>query len=193
MSESNHQAYHFLVLPGWQNSGPQHWQSLWEREYGYTRVQQHDWEAPRVTDWIEALDAAVLVSHKPIVLLAHSLGCILVAAWAAKSPKRDAIRGKVKAAFLVAPGDVESKLPDAPDELFTSWLPIYRMPLPMTTVVIGSENDPFCRLGKAQSLARSWHAEFINAGAMGHMNADAGLGAWPQGRIWLDALLQRTI
>ena len=35
-----------LILPGWQNSGPAHWQSRWEELYGFTRVQQHDWMQP---------------------------------------------------------------------------------------------------------------------------------------------------
>jgi predicted alpha/beta hydrolase family esterase len=35
-----------LILPGWQNSGPDHWQSRWEALYGYQRVQQHDWMRP---------------------------------------------------------------------------------------------------------------------------------------------------
>ncbi|RZI94330.1 MAG: alpha/beta hydrolase, partial [Rubrivivax sp.] len=32
-----------LLLPGWQNSGPDHWQSRWERLHGDERVEQHDW------------------------------------------------------------------------------------------------------------------------------------------------------
>ena len=35
-----------LLLPGWQNSGPAHWQSLWQARYGYLRVEQHDWMQP---------------------------------------------------------------------------------------------------------------------------------------------------
>ena len=72
-----------LLLPGWQNSGPRHWQSLWEREHGYTRVDQHDWMRPRRGDWIARLEEVLLAQTGPAVLVAHSLGCHLVAAWAA--------------------------------------------------------------------------------------------------------------
>ena len=72
-----------LLLPGWQNSGPQHWQSLWEQRYGYVRVDQHDWERPLRGDWITRLEEVLLTRDEPAVLVAHSLGCSLVAAWAA--------------------------------------------------------------------------------------------------------------
>ena len=71
-----------LILPGWHNSGPAHWQSLWEQQHGYTRVEQHSWDAPLRGDWMAQLEEAVL-AHEDTVLVAHSLGCVLVAAWAA--------------------------------------------------------------------------------------------------------------
>ena len=73
-----------LVLPGWENSGPQHWQTLWEQRHGYRRVEQHDWMQPLRGDWIARLEDVVLSCDEPAVLVAHSLGCILVAAWAAR-------------------------------------------------------------------------------------------------------------
>ena len=46
-----------LSVPGCQNSGPEHWQSLWERRYPeYRRVQQRDCERPRRADWVAGLD-----------------------------------------------------------------------------------------------------------------------------------------
>ena len=49
-----------LVLPGWENSGPRHWQSLWEQRHGYRRVEQHDWMKPLRGDWIARLEDMVL-------------------------------------------------------------------------------------------------------------------------------------
>ena len=74
-----------LILPGWENSGPQHWQSLWEKRHGYVRVEQHDWIKPLRGDWLARLEEMVLARDEPAVLVAHSLGCILAAAWAAHS------------------------------------------------------------------------------------------------------------
>ena len=85
-----------LVLPGWEGSGPRHWQTLWEQRHGYRRVEQHDWNKPLRGDWIARLEDMVLSCDEPAVLVAHSLGCILVAAWAAHS--RNTKRVKVGAA-----------------------------------------------------------------------------------------------
>ena len=48
-----------LLLPGWQDSGPGHWQTEWERQYGYVRVQQHDWMRPLRGDWSARLEEVV--------------------------------------------------------------------------------------------------------------------------------------
>ena len=106
-----------LLLPGWQDSGPQHWQSLWEKRHGYVRVTQHDWLTPLRGDWVARLEEVVLARDEPTVLVAHSLGCILTAAWAARSQNTR----RVKAALLVAPGDPER--PDIRDQ-FPTWSPI---------------------------------------------------------------------
>ena len=92
-----------LILPGWQDSGPEHWQSRWEGEHGYRRVRQHDWMRPLRGDWIARLEDVLLRCREPAVLVAHRLGCLLVAAWAATSRNQQL----VKAALLVAPGDAE--------------------------------------------------------------------------------------
>ena len=71
-----------LLLPGWQNSGPAHWQSRWEALYGDQRVEQHDWMRPLRGDWVARLEDVLLSQSGPCILVAHSLGCILTAAWA---------------------------------------------------------------------------------------------------------------
>ena len=169
-----------LVLPGWQNSGPAHWQSRWEVAHGYTRVQEHDWERPLRGDWLMQLEEAGLRCDEPAVLAAHSLGCIQVAAWAAHSQNTQ----RVKAALLVAPGDVER---EAMRPLLPSWSPIARQPLPFKTIPVASRDDVHCTFEKADSLAHDWGAELVDLGNAGHINADAGLGDWPQGQ----ALLRR--
>lgn len=171
-----------LLLPGWYNSGPDHWQSRWEMAHGYYRVEQHDWARPLRGDWQIELEEAVLECDEPAVLVAHSLGVILVAAWAAHSKNT----ARVKAALLVAPGDVARPQTRA---LLPSWWPILRKPLPFTSVLVASRNDTHCTFDKAQSLAKDWGAELVDLGAAGHINADSQLGDWPQGH----ALLQRLM
>lgn len=171
-----------LLLPGWHNSGPAHWQSLWEAAYGYARVQQHDWERPLRGDWLMQLEEAVLACDEPVVLVAHSLGCIQVAAWAAHSRNTQ----RVKGALLVAPGDVER---DAMRALLPSWSPIARQRLPFTSVLVASRDDAHCSFARAEELAQDWGAELVDAGNAGHLNADSGLGDWPQGQALLRRLM----
>jgi predicted alpha/beta hydrolase family esterase len=174
-----------LILPGWQNSGPEHWQSRWERAHGYVRVQQHDWERPLRGDWLVQLEEAILQCDEPALLVAHSLGCILVAAWAAHSRNTH----RVRAALLVAPGDVER---EEMRPLLPSWSPIERRALPFKSVLVASRDDPNCSFARAQGLAKDWGAELTDLGNAGHINADSGLGDWPQGHELLRQLQQTT-
>ena len=172
-----------LLLPGWQDSGPDHWQSRWERLYGDRRVQQHDWLRPLRGDWSAQLEQAVLAAEAPILLAAHSLGCILVAAWAAHSRSTARVRG----ALLVAPGDVER---EELRELIPGWAPIVRQRLPFAATLIAASDDPHCEASHSRRMAADWGARFIDAGARGHLNAESGLGDWPEGRALLDDLLK---
>jgi uncharacterized protein len=167
-----------LVLPGWQGSGPGHWQSRWEDRHGYLRVQQHDWMNPLRGDWMAQLEEAVLQDETPAVLVAHSLGCVLVAAWAAHSRHI----ARVRAALLVAPGDTEA--PDLAARL-PGWSPMVRQRLPFASLLLASSNDPYCTLERAQHLAESWGSGFRSLGELGHINAESGLGDWPEGHACL--------
>ena len=177
-----------LILPGWQNSGPLHWQSLWEAQYGFERVQQHDWQRPLRGDWIIQLEEAVLATpaDQPVSLVAHSLGCILIAAWASVSRNTH----RVACAFMVAPGDVER--PDVRDML-PSWAPIAVQPLPFRSTLVASRDDPFCTFERASALAQAWGSHLIDAGPCGHINTDSGLGNWPKGHAALLALQGATV
>jgi uncharacterized protein len=170
-----------LILPGWQNSGSEHWQSRWEALHGFQRVDQHDWMTPRRGDWIARLEEVILGSDGPVTLVAHSLGCILTAAWAEVSRSTARVQG----ALLVAPGDPER---EGLRGVLPSWAPIVRQRLPFPSVLVGSRNDPYCAFDKAQSLAGSWGSRFIDYGDCGHINAESGLGDWPEGMALLTEL-----
>ena len=124
-----------LLLPGWQDSGPTHWQTRWETGHGDVRVVQDDWTWPLRGDWMTRLDEVVgeLGAAAPVVLVAHSLGCALVAAWAAHSGKT----AQVRAALLVAPPDLDR--PDVPPQLH-SFRPAVRARLPFPALVVCSED-----------------------------------------------------
>ena len=175
-----------LVLPGWQGSGPDHWQMRWVRSHGYSVVDQDNWMRPRRGDWLARLDEVVVDTPgtgADIVLVAHSLGSIQVAAWAAVSQHTARIRG----ALLVAPGDVER--PDLREQI-PGWAPIVRQPLPFAATLVGSRNDPFCSHERAQDLAADWGAHWVDLGDAGHINADSGLGDWPEGHALLQTMIK---
>ena len=185
---------HVLVLPGWQDSGPAHWQSRWALlhadEARFTRVEQDDWQQPLRGDWMMRLDETLLAQVPeqgvPVVLVAHSLGCHLVAAWAAHSR----LTGRVRAALLVAPPDLDG--PDAmtsmPPQLH-GWRRVVRQALPFPALMLASSNDPYGSLARSAGLAADWGADFGDLGPAGHVNAEAGFGDWPAGwarwQAWL--------
>ena len=175
-----------LILPGWQGSGPEHWQMHWVRQHGYTVVEQDDWMRPRRGDWLARLDEVVIDTPGRLVLAAHSLGCIQVAAWAAVSRHTTRVAG----ALLVAPGDVER--PELHEQL-PGWSPIVRQKLPFASILVGSQNDPYCSAKRAQGLARDWDAEWVDLGEAGHINADTRLGDWPVGQALLNRLTPRLM
>jgi predicted alpha/beta hydrolase family esterase len=170
-----------LLLPGWQNSGTGHWQTRWESLYGDQRVLQHDWQQPLRGDWITRLEEVVQQQTEPVLLAAHSLGCHLVLAWAALSRNTHRVAG----ALLVAPPDILQA--NFPPQLY-SWRPPVRTRLPFPSTLVASSNDPYCSQAAAELLAADAGASFRPVAALGHINADSGLGDWPEGRAWLQAL-----
>ena len=171
-----------LILPGWLNSDDAHWQSRWERLYGYRRVEQDDWLWPRRGDWMARLDEVILESDTPAVLVAHSLGTQLTAAWAAHS--RHA--GRVRGALLVAIPDVEHL--DTPPQL-GGWRPMVRQRLPFPAKAVLSTDDPFGAIDRARAIAADWGAAVESIGPRGHINAESGLGDWPEGHALLQGLM----
>jgi uncharacterized protein len=173
-----------LLIPGLNNSGPEHWQTRWESKLNdVTRVQLGGWENPRRAAWVTNLGIAIQQHSGPKILVAHSLGCLAVAWWAMHEP--NAAHYEIVGALLVAPPNVDcvpkgSKLAD--------FAPAPKVMLPFDTLLVASENDPYCSRQHAEKLARRWGARFVNAGFFGHINADSQIGEWPYGLSLLDSL-----
>ena len=179
------QAPRILLLPGWLNSDAAHWQSRWQSLHGYQRVEQDDWTWPRRGDWMARLDDVLQASEMPAILVAHSLGCQLVAAWAAhtRHPAR------VRAALLVAPPDTERA--DMPPNLF-NWRPIIRARLPFASLVVRSDDDPYCDADRADQMAADWGSDGTSIRDRGHISGDSGLADWPEGHALLLDLISRS-
>lgn len=175
----------FLILPGYEGSGPAHWQTLWEKEDpAFRRVEQRDWDHPVRDEWVTALEKAVAASGADIVLVAHSLACLLVAHWAQSAPA--ASLGKIKAAFLVAVADPAG--PSFPAAV-VGFEPLPERPLPFPALLVASADDPYGPLEFSRRCARAWGTALAEIGAKGHINSGSGLGDWPEGKALLRSLL----
>lgn len=171
------QAIRYLILPGWQGSPADHWQSHWQNTLPVaSRVEQLDWQQPQPRDWVASLDRRLAEVGIPTILIAHSLGCITVARWAAQASGHALQR--VRGALLVAPADVERA--DCPLAL-CSFAPIPRQPLPFPTRVVGSSNDPAASVPRVLELAEQWGSEVTILHGVGHINAKSGFSHWEQG------------
>jgi uncharacterized protein len=172
-----------LIIPGYGNSGPGHWQSLWENSLrDAKRVRMPNWDFPHRADWIEALDAAIREASEiaPPILVAHSLGCITVAHWT------DRYQRPIHGALLVAPVDVER--PDTP-EVVKDFAPVPMFGLPFPSHVVASSDDPFTSLQRAREFADAWDSLFTDLGPRGHINTASGFGEWPRGEAFLQDLM----
>ena len=165
-----------LIVPGYANSGPDHWQSRWQsRIPSARRVEQEEWSKPVLEDWVAALANAVNEAEKPAVLVGHSLGVPTI------MHALPRFKAKVAGAFLVAPPDVSD--PNIRPKHFLTFGPYPRERLTFPTMVVASRNDHYSSYEAAEDLASSWGALLLDAGDAGHINAEAGYGPWPEGTL----------
>lgn len=174
-----------LIVPGYDNSGPDHWQTRWEAQLSTARrVEQANWLEPDREAWASRIVEEVERAVRPVVLVAHSLGVVAVAYAAPR------LRGeKVRGAFLVGLPDVED--PSFALDAEKSFAPIPREPLPFPSVLVASRNDPYCSYEKAEDVSYAWGAAFVDAGESGHMNTASGHGPWPEGLMRFAGFLKR--
>jgi uncharacterized protein len=177
-----------LILPGIGNSGPEHWQSHWERrDPRCQRVLQDEWDSPVCADWVRKLNLAVTEQVQYVVLVAHSSACALVAHWASAAEAR--CLQKVEGALLVAPSDpLNPHYPSGP----MGFGPMPSRQLPFPTIVVASSDDYVVEEKIARGFAEAWGARFVLLQSSGHINAVSGFGPWPEGYDLLRTLIPET-
>lgn len=174
-----------LVIPGLNNSGPGHWQTHWERDYPTAqRVDLGMWTNPHRNTWVNKLNFAIERAGRPVILVAHSLGCHAVAWWA--EYEKPALGASVMGALLVAPPEVEGA--DI-DPRLARFAPVLPTRLPFLSILADSRNDPYVSFGRARKFARIWGSRLVDVGPLGHINADSGVADWPYGKYLLDRLI----
>jgi predicted alpha/beta hydrolase family esterase len=170
-----------LIVPGFHGSGPDHWQSWLEQQLpNSTRISGIDFEQPVLAQWAGRIRDELAQAQQPLWIIAHSFGSLAAVVAAADRPEH------IAQLILVAPAD-----PDRFDcmglkqerslmvERFTLGKALPLRPLQVNGLVIASRNDPWLGYDKAMALANAWQLDFHDGGNAGHINADAGYGAWP--------------
>lgn len=169
-----------LFVPGLRDHVAEHWQTLMARQIPGSRTVEPLTENKLSCDArVEALNMAIEAIDGPIVLVAHSAGCLMVAHWAERYER------PIRGALMATPADIETPLPAGYPTLkelsFNDWLPIPRRALPFRTIVAASANDPLANLSRLYDLAQGWEAELEVLGEVGHLNPASGFGPWPSG------------
>ena len=169
-----------VFVPGWRNSGPGHWQSLWAQQQPHTvrvEMDEDDWLRPKRGVWVQAIGQTILAQPGPVVVVAHSLGCIAITHLPSEVARR------IEGALLVAPADPERR------GVLADFAPVPYQPLPYRSIVVASANDPYCPIRTAGAYARSWGSEVVRLQNAGHINVESGHGEWPLGLSLLQSLL----
>lgn len=173
-----------IFVPGFGGSGPSHWQSIWEATFPSTRrIRPTSWDLPVLADWITALESSVSMSTEPPVLIAHSLGCLLVAFWQRQSSL------PIAGAFLVA-------IPDPSTPGFTETTPTFVQvptgPFRFPSLIVSSTSDPYDANGYAIIKAHEWGSDFCSIGDCGHINGQSNLGDWQFGQRLMASFIARN-
>ncbi len=178
-----------LVIAGYEGSGDVHWQQRLIAKLSSAKlVEQDDWLYGSLQNAVDAIVKAVGISQKPVVFVAHSAGCSLVA-HAVKALKLAGTLEKVKGAFLVSAPDPEILKTLA--KIDPSFAAVPREVLPFPSVLISSSNDPFCSQAISKQLAVDWGSEWLDAGEAGHINTASGHGPWPEGLMKFAGFLSK--
>ncbi|HLX01014.1 MAG TPA: alpha/beta hydrolase [Trinickia sp.] len=175
------------VLPGYANSGPDHWQSRWEAaDPMFVRVSMPDWENAVCEAWCHTLDTVVAAAEEdPLLIAAHSLGCLTTVFWATNIATPDQLAKVAGALFVAVPDPASISFPSEAH----GFANIPFVPLPFPTIVVASSDDPYGNIEFAVRCADAWGSRFVNIGPRGHINAESGLGDWEEGRRLLASLV----
>ena len=181
-----------VVVPGLRDETPAHWQALLAQELPQLRAlpalgrTNIDLDAR-----VAAIDAAVLAAPGPVILVAHSGGCIATAHWARRTGR------KIHGVLLATPPDLvrplSSEFPALSAFAEAGWTPVPRDRLPFPSIVAASRNDPLGDFAKVADMARAWGAELVDLGEVGHLNPASGYGPWPEAWPLIRRLAQGNI
>jgi predicted alpha/beta hydrolase family esterase len=177
----------FLILHGLTGSGPEHWQSwlTWRLRRGGHEVrfpELPDADHPQPEAWDAALREEIprLGPGPGSVVVCHSLGSVLWLRHATTARRED----RVDRVLLVAPPCEDAMVPELE--------PFLPAPLDAAAVaraagltrLVCSDDDPACRAGAARIYGDALGIPVDLLPGRGHLNAESGLGPWPELEAW---------
>jgi hypothetical protein len=174
--------FDLILAPRLGGAGRDDWQRRWAAKLSTARfATPFEPSTPERGAWVETIEAAARGATRPILFIAHGLGAIAVAEAAAALHRAD-----VRGAFLATPPDAETL-----ERLGGGWRAPPRAPLPFPSLLIASRSDPQGDFPAVLGHAVAWGSEFIDAGAVGGLDATSGHGPWPDGLLRLAAFIKR--
>jgi predicted alpha/beta hydrolase family esterase len=180
-----------LIVPGLRDHVAEHWQTLLQAElpgsHAVEPLRENGLSCPAR---VEAIEHAIAQIDGPVILVAHSAGCLMTVHWA-RTHRATAVE-RIRGALLVTPPDLSATWPDkypSPQSLLEhGWSPMPRDPLPFPTIVAASSNDPLATEEAVRAMAACWGARLLELGAVGHMNPASGFGPWPVAETLIEQL-----
>jgi uncharacterized protein len=137
---------------------------------------------------VAAIERAAQAIEGPLIIVAHSGGCIMVAHWAQQTKR------PVRGVLLATPPDFDTPMPEGYPSIealtLGGWLPVPRTVLPFPSIVAASRNDPLGRFVRVSALAHDWGSKVVDIGEAGHLNPASGYGPWPLAHAFIEQLAQ---
>jgi predicted alpha/beta hydrolase family esterase len=175
-----------LLVPGWQGSGPGHWQrwlaeqlSAAGRDVRFADLP--DVDHPALSPWLEALNRELdALPDNGFDVMAHSLGCLL---WLHHTVGHQGGSRPARVALVAPPSpaiDIAELAEFVPPPLDTDAV----RRAADGTVLVASDNDPYCPETAALAYGRPLRMATTVITAAGHLNVDAGFGPWPDALAW---------
>jgi serine hydrolase len=167
----------FLILHGWQGSGPGHWQTwlaarLRAQSERVAYPDLPDADLPSLHAWRAALEGELAALPGEAIVVCHSLSCLL---WLHHVNDGGAQADRL---LLVAPPSEGGGV--------TEIAGFFPAPLPALTAarLVCSDNDPYCPEGAAALYGEPLGIPVDLLPGKGHVNPDAGYGPWPAAEAW---------
>jgi predicted alpha/beta hydrolase family esterase len=168
-----------LIVPGLRDRAPGHWQTLLAARTSHAvMVEPMGRDNVDLGMRLDAIETAANAVQGPLIVVAHSAGCIMVAHWAGRTKR------PVDGALLAVPPDLEAPMPagyPTMDALEAAgWFPVPRERLRFPSIVAASIDDPLGSFGRIAALSAAWGSRLVDLGSVGHLNPASGYGDWPR-------------